>query len=207
MSAAFQLAHTHPAEVCFRGAFESVLLLGIWIGIGFLLRGVAVTVAAASGPDLPGRAWSVFMGVLVAVAGIIMITWPIASVATLTIFAGWWPLVIGVVEIVHCFQLRKAVLSHSTSRPQLDHQALRQPVREVVHQVAERALPGERQDDGDLQVLGPDEVEQVAHDVRVAVLVLAAQLLGHDAGRRTQRARPSRRRCSAGRSRPGPGRR
>jgi uncharacterized membrane protein HdeD (DUF308 family) len=93
---------------CFRGALESVLLLSLWIGIGFLLRGIAQTVAAASAPSVPGRGWLIFLGALVAVAGIVMISWPIASITTLTAVGGWWLLIIGVVEIVHAFRLRAA---------------------------------------------------------------------------------------------------
>lgn len=93
---------------CFRGALESVTLLSLWIGIGFLLRGIAGTIAAASAPAIPGRGWQIFASLLVAIAGVVMISWPIGSIATLTIVAGWWLLIIGIVEIVHAFQLRSA---------------------------------------------------------------------------------------------------
>jgi uncharacterized membrane protein HdeD (DUF308 family) len=96
---------------CFRGALESVLLLSLWIGIGFLLRGITVTVAAGSAPSVPGRGWAIILGLLTVLAGVIMISWPIGSIATLTILVGWWLLFIGIAEIVHAFQLRSAVRS------------------------------------------------------------------------------------------------
>lgn len=38
---------------CFRGAMQSTLLLALWIGIGWLFRGITQTVAAASDPAMP----------------------------------------------------------------------------------------------------------------------------------------------------------
>ena len=44
------------AVLCFRSLQQSILLLAIWIGIGFIFRGVATAVSAISDPTLPGRA-------------------------------------------------------------------------------------------------------------------------------------------------------
>src|SRR4051794_19478864 len=38
--------------ICFRGAAESVLLLALWIGFGWLVQGIALTMVAASTPEL-----------------------------------------------------------------------------------------------------------------------------------------------------------
>ncbi|EUA36886.1 hypothetical protein I549_3093 [Mycobacterium avium subsp. avium 2285 (R)] len=38
------------------GQGYAILLLAIWIGIGFIFRGVATTISAVSDPNLPGRA-------------------------------------------------------------------------------------------------------------------------------------------------------
>ena len=43
------------ALLCFRSLQESILLLSIWIGIGFIFRGVATAVSAISDSTLPGR--------------------------------------------------------------------------------------------------------------------------------------------------------
>jgi uncharacterized membrane protein HdeD (DUF308 family) len=93
---------------CFFGPLESVALLSIWIGVGFLLRGIALATIAGTLPSAPGRGFQIFVGVLLAIAGIVMLVWPTGSIATLTILAGWWLLIVGVVEIVHAFQLRSA---------------------------------------------------------------------------------------------------
>ncbi|MFF0526945.1 HdeD family acid-resistance protein [Nocardia amikacinitolerans] len=92
---------------CFRDELASILLLGLWIGIGWLFRGVAMLVAAASDPGMPGRGWQGFFGVITAIAGVVLIIWPVSSVATLTLVAGVWLIVLGIMEIVTAFGVRK----------------------------------------------------------------------------------------------------
>jgi uncharacterized membrane protein HdeD (DUF308 family) len=98
------------AVLAFRhfGQGYAVLLLAIWIGIGFIFRGVATTVSAISDPALPGRGWSIFIGVISLLAGIVVLASPFASIVTLAIVVGVWFVVIGVFEIVSSFGIRKA---------------------------------------------------------------------------------------------------
>lgn len=98
------------AVLAFRhfGQGYAVLLLAIWIGIGFIFRGVATTVSAISDPVLPGRAWSIFIGVISLLAGIVVLASPFDSIVTLAIVVGAWFVVIGVFEIVSSFGIRKA---------------------------------------------------------------------------------------------------
>ncbi|ULE32624.1 HdeD family acid-resistance protein [Mycobacterium sp. IDR2000157661] len=96
------------AVLCFRSLQESILLLAIWIGIGFIFRGVATAVSAISDPTLPGRAWEIFIGVVSLIAGVVMLAAPFESIETLTIVVGIWLIVLGVFEIVSAFGIRKA---------------------------------------------------------------------------------------------------
>jgi uncharacterized membrane protein HdeD (DUF308 family) len=96
------------AVLCFRSLQESIVLLAIWIGVGFIFRGVATAVSAISDPTLPGRGWEIFFGVISLLAGIVMLAWPIASIALLTNVVGIWLIVIGVFEAVAAFGIRKA---------------------------------------------------------------------------------------------------
>ena len=50
------------AVLCFRhfGQGYAILLLAIWIGVGFIFRGVATSISAISDPHLPGRGWQIF---------------------------------------------------------------------------------------------------------------------------------------------------
>lgn len=86
----------------------AILLLAIWIGIGFIFRGVSTAVSAVSDPHLPGRGWNIFVGVISLLAGIVILASPFASIVTLAIVVGAWFVVIGVFEIVSSFGIRKA---------------------------------------------------------------------------------------------------
>ncbi|MFF4746361.1 HdeD family acid-resistance protein [Streptomyces sp. NPDC001268] len=57
--------------ICFRGTMQSILLLALWIGFSWLLRGTMVTVTAASTPDTPARGWMLFTGIIGMLAGIV----------------------------------------------------------------------------------------------------------------------------------------
>ena len=96
------------AVLAFRhfGQGYAVLLLAIWIGVGFIFRGVATTVSAISDPHLPGRWWQVFFGVITTIAGLVVIASPFASIVTLALVVGIWLIVIGVFEVVSAFGIR-----------------------------------------------------------------------------------------------------
>ena len=87
---------------------NAILLLAIWIGVGFIFRGVATSVSAISDPALPGRGWQIFLGLISLLAGIVMIGSPFESIAILTLIVGIWLVVIGGFEIVSAFGMRSA---------------------------------------------------------------------------------------------------
>jgi uncharacterized membrane protein HdeD (DUF308 family) len=98
------------AVLCFRhfGEGYAILLLAIWIGVGFIFRGVATSISAISDPALPGRGWQIFIGVVSLLAGIVMIGSPLESIEILTLVVAIWLIVIGVFEIISSFGIRSA---------------------------------------------------------------------------------------------------
>lgn len=90
------------------GQGYAILLLAIWIGIGFIFRGVATTISAISDPHLPGRGWNIFVGAISLLAGVVVLASPFQSIVTLAIVVGAWFVIIGVFEIVSSFGIRKA---------------------------------------------------------------------------------------------------
>jgi uncharacterized membrane protein HdeD (DUF308 family) len=96
------------ALLCFRSLPNAVLLLAIWIGVGFIFRGVATTISAVSDPTVPGRIWHAVIGVITLLAGVVTIVEPFSSIATLAFVVGIWLMVIGVFEIVSSFGIRRA---------------------------------------------------------------------------------------------------
>ena len=97
------------AVLAFRhfGEGYAVLLLAIWIAVGFIFRGMATTVSAISDPTLPGRGWEIFFGIISLIAGIVMLAWPGLSLLSLLTVVGVWLIVIGAFEIVAAFVIRK----------------------------------------------------------------------------------------------------
>ncbi|WP_328872404.1 HdeD family acid-resistance protein [Streptomyces sp. NBC_00287] len=91
---------------CFRGPMQSLLLLALWIGIGWLIRGITQTVAAVSDPAMPARGWQIFLGIVTFIGGIVLIDSPFESVFVLTVVGGIWLIAVGLVEIVTAVRIR-----------------------------------------------------------------------------------------------------
>lgn len=91
------------------GEGYAVLLLAIWIGVGFLFQGVAETATAISYRDLPGRGWHIIFGVVSVAAGFVVLAWPFDSIVILAIVTGAWLVAIGTFEIVAALTTRKDV--------------------------------------------------------------------------------------------------
>lgn len=96
------------AVLCFRSLQQSILLLAIWVGVGFIFRGVATAVSAISDQTLPGRGWEIVVGAISLVAGVVMLASPFPSLWALAVVVAIWLIVIGVSEVVSAFAIRKA---------------------------------------------------------------------------------------------------
>ncbi|MFH8380589.1 HdeD family acid-resistance protein [Kitasatospora sp. NPDC018058] len=92
--------------LCFRSAAQSLLLLALWIGIGWLFRGITQLAAAISDPLMPARGWQAFAGAANTLAGVLLMVWPVGSITALTVLAGCWLLILGVVEIATALRIR-----------------------------------------------------------------------------------------------------
>src|SRR5277367_3512237 len=57
------------------GEGYAVLLLSLWIGVGFIVLGISEVAVAASLPALPGRGWYVLLGVVSVIAGAVVLVW------------------------------------------------------------------------------------------------------------------------------------
>ncbi len=96
------------AVLCFINFSNSIELLAIWIGIGFIFRGVATLMSSVSDPTLPGRIWEIIVGVLGLIAGIIMFAWPMEGLVAVTQVTGIILIVLGAAEIGTAFGIRRA---------------------------------------------------------------------------------------------------
>jgi uncharacterized membrane protein HdeD (DUF308 family) len=93
----------------------AVLLLSLCIGIGFTFLGVSEVAVAGTLPALPGRGWYIVLGILSVIAGVVVLAWPFDSIVLLAIVTGVCLVLIGVIQIVQAFQIRKdAKAAHQT---------------------------------------------------------------------------------------------
>jgi uncharacterized membrane protein HdeD (DUF308 family) len=84
----------------------AVLLLAIWIGVGFIIRGVTVLGTVIADKQIPGRGWAIFFGIVSVLAGFVVLAYPFDSIVTLALVAGVWLVVLGVVEIISGLGMR-----------------------------------------------------------------------------------------------------
>ncbi len=94
------------AVLCFISLDNSVSLLAIWIGVGFIFRGVATAMSAVGDPSLPGRIWEIVIGVVSVIAGIIMFVAPLEGLVALAQVTGIILIVVGVFEVISAFGIR-----------------------------------------------------------------------------------------------------
>src|SRR5271165_5608753 len=88
------------------GQGYAVLLLAIWIGVGFIFQGVAEAVLAISYPELPERGWHIFLGVITWIAGLVVLAWPFDSIVVLALVTGIMLVLIGITQVLSSFGTR-----------------------------------------------------------------------------------------------------
>ncbi|MDT5201551.1 MAG: hypothetical protein QOH34_3073, partial [Mycobacterium sp.] len=91
------------------GQGYAILLLAIWIGIGFILRGVTAVAFQFGDRGFPGRGWAIFFGVISIIAGVVVLAYPFDSIVTLALVVGVWLVILGVVEMISGFGMRSDV--------------------------------------------------------------------------------------------------
>jgi uncharacterized membrane protein HdeD (DUF308 family) len=89
------------------GDAYAVLLLSIWIGIGFIFQGVSEVAVSIGEKDMPGRGWFAVLGIVSVIAGFVVLVWPFDSIVVLVLVTGVWLVVMGVVQVIQAFQIRK----------------------------------------------------------------------------------------------------
>jgi uncharacterized membrane protein HdeD (DUF308 family) len=87
----------------------TVALIGLLVGISWIIQGLsALAGGMAAGPG-EGRGWWIFFGIVSLIAGIVVAALPVTSVTALAVLVGIWFIIQGLVEIVGGFMLRRTV--------------------------------------------------------------------------------------------------
>ena len=89
-----------------RHVLLTLLALVVFLGIFWIVNGVIEIFTALAHRGMPQRGWTVAMGVLSVLAGIIVLAYPGLSLYGLAIILGIWLLIFGVMEMAAAFRLR-----------------------------------------------------------------------------------------------------
>ncbi len=87
------------AVMAFHSA-NSILLLAVWIGLGWAVRGIAQATVSVWADELPEGGWQEIFGLLTMLVGFTMIALPFDSLEVLGMAAGGCAIVIGMLEIL-----------------------------------------------------------------------------------------------------------
>lgn len=86
----------------------TVAVIGLIIGISWIVQGIAALAVALSSGSREGRGWWIFFGLVGLVGGIVVVAAPVSSVTAIAILIGIWFVIQGLAEIIASFLLRRA---------------------------------------------------------------------------------------------------
>jgi uncharacterized membrane protein HdeD (DUF308 family) len=95
-----------------RHVLITLLALALLLGIFWVVNGAVELFAALSHAEAPHRAWTIFMGILSIIAGIILLAYPGISLLVLYVIVAVWLLVFGFMQISIAWQIRSASHRH-----------------------------------------------------------------------------------------------
>jgi uncharacterized membrane protein HdeD (DUF308 family) len=92
--------------VLIRHLHLSRALIGLIIGITWIVQGLTALIGGIAGGVREGRAWWIFFGVVSLIAGVVVAVTPESSVTFLAVLLGIWFIIMGIFEIIGAFMLR-----------------------------------------------------------------------------------------------------
>jgi uncharacterized membrane protein HdeD (DUF308 family) len=95
--------------VLIRHLHLTVALIGLIVGITWIVQGISALVTAISGGPGEGRGWWIFFGIVSLIAGIIVAAVPTTSITTIAVLIGIWFIIMGLFEIIGGFMIRHAI--------------------------------------------------------------------------------------------------
>jgi uncharacterized membrane protein HdeD (DUF308 family) len=81
-------------------------IIGLVIGLTWIVQGLTALIGGISGGVREGRAWWIIFGVVSLIAGIVVVSAPASSLDVLAALLGIWFIVMGIFEIIAGFLLR-----------------------------------------------------------------------------------------------------
>jgi uncharacterized membrane protein HdeD (DUF308 family) len=100
--------------VLIRHLHLTVAIIGLLVGITWIVQGIAALIGAFSGAREGAVWWGIF-GAISLIAGIVVVASPVNSVTVLAALLGIWFIVMGVMEIIGAFLIRRALSREQSS--------------------------------------------------------------------------------------------
>jgi uncharacterized membrane protein HdeD (DUF308 family) len=86
--------------------FRAEWILAIFIGISFLFQGFAVLFTGIE--SKVGRGWNIFGGIVLLIAGIVVLAVPYRSLFALALIVGIWLIIMGIFAVISSFSIKSA---------------------------------------------------------------------------------------------------
>ena len=94
-------------------------IIGLVIGLTWIVQGLTALIGGISGGVREGRAWWIIFGVVSLIAGIVVVSAPASSLDVLAALLGIWFVVMGIFEIIGGFLIRHAL--HKANDREMTH--------------------------------------------------------------------------------------
>ena len=101
--------------VLIRHLHLSRALIGLIIGITWIVQGLAALIGGIAGNVREGRAWWITFGLVSLIAGVVVAVTPESSVTVLAVLLGIWFIIMGIFEIIGALMLRHELRATVTS--------------------------------------------------------------------------------------------
>jgi uncharacterized membrane protein HdeD (DUF308 family) len=92
--------------VLIRHLHLSRALIGLIIGITWIVQGLAALIGGIAGNVREGKAWWITFGLVSLIAGVVVAVTPESSVTVLAVLLGIWFIIMGIFEIIGALLLR-----------------------------------------------------------------------------------------------------
>jgi uncharacterized membrane protein HdeD (DUF308 family) len=94
-------------------------IIGLVIGLTWIVQGLTALIGGISGGVREGRAWWIIFGVVSLIAGIVVVSAPASSLDVLAVLLGIWFVVMGIFEIIGGFLIRHEI--HKANDREMTH--------------------------------------------------------------------------------------
>jgi len=85
----------------------TVAIIGLIIGISWIIQGLSALAVSLGGEVGEGRGWWIFFGIVSLIGGIVVTAFPTNSVTVLAVLVGIWFVIVGLLEIIGAFMIRR----------------------------------------------------------------------------------------------------